>query len=197
MKRLMTICAYLCLVVFHASAQEPVQVRIERKFFLQTGVNLNYPLHDDMIQTHRLGAGLGVLGGYRFNPNYGGGIRVGFDYHWPRRHFPENYSGNNGGRLAYSILTIQWSNMFFWKKNWIGGLDMGYGLPDTKGQSGGLGWIEEYDGVTRNYLATTLSLGKIITPKWKSPLIISLVYENLFGEGHAESMGKLRLECRF
>ena len=113
-----------------------------------------------MIRTHRLGAGLSVLGGYQFSRRYAGGLRVGFDYHWTRKHFPEDYTGNGGGRLPYSILSIQWSNLFFWKNNWIGGLDMGYGLPDTKGLSGGLGWIQEYDGETRNFLATTLSLGK-------------------------------------
>lgn len=185
----------MLMVSAHAQTESP-QKKTQHAWFFQPGCNLNYPLHDDMIRSHRLGAGLSLMGGRTFTPKYSGGIRLGYDYHWPRNHYPDDYNGSDTSRLPFSVLTFQWCNIFSFRKHWYAGLDMGYGLPDTKGSSGGLGWIQEYDGNTRNYLATSLSFGKNLAPSSKMPLLLSIMLENLFGEGHAENMLKLRLEIR-
>jgi hypothetical protein len=114
-----------------------------------------------------------------------------------RNSYPENYTGTEISKLPFSILTFQWNNQVPVFRTWLAGVDLGYGIADTKGAPKvGLGWVQEYDGCARNYFATSFYLGKRITAMRKYDMMFSIFFDNLFGEKHAENFGGLRVEVR-
>jgi len=168
-----------------------------RGFYFQPGFDVNYPLHDDMIRSHRLGVGVSLLAAYQVSSKYSTGLRLRYAYHLERKDYPEDYTGTELSKLPFSVLTFQWNNQVPVFRSWLGGIDLGYGLADTKGAPKvGLGWVQEYDGCVRNYFATSLYLGKRFNAMGKYNVMMSFFLDNLFGEKHAENFGGLRMEIR-
>jgi hypothetical protein len=198
MKRLLlglVLCCF-CALNIHAQKHNSAEAR-KVGFFVQPGVDLNYPLHDDMIRSHRLGVGVSFLAAYQVSPKYSTGLRLRYAYHLERQDYPEDYAGTEISKLPFSVLTFQWNNQVPVFRSWLAGIDLGYGIADTKGAPKvGLGWVQEYDGCARNYVATSFYLGKRVIAMDKYDILLSMFFDNLFGEKHAENFGGIRMEIR-
>lgn len=190
--------AFLFLTAISVHAQMPGSTAKNKYgFYVQLGMDANYPLHDDMIRSHRLGVGVSLLAAYQVSPGYSTGLRVRYAYHLERKDYPANYAGTEISKLPFSVLTFQWNNQVPVFRSWLAGIDLGYGFADTKGAPKvGLGWVQEYDGCALNYFTTSFYLGKRITAMKKYDIMLSLFLDDLFGEKHAENFGGIRLEIR-
>ncbi len=192
-----SIVGLLLLCFCSDSLQAQIPGSEKRGFYFQPGFDINYPLHDDMIRSHRLGVGVSLLAGYQVTHKYATGLRIRYAYHMERKSYPEDYTGTEISKLPFSVLTFQWNNQVPVFRSCLAGIDLGYGMADTKGAPKvGLGWVQEYDGCVRNYFATSLYLGKRMKAMEKYDMMVSIFFDNLFGEKHAENFGGIRMEIR-
>jgi hypothetical protein len=173
-----------------------------KPIYLESGINLSIPAHDDMMKTHLITIGFNVKAAKKISKKWDMGIRAEYDYRFTRKNIgditAESTLKERALHTNFSLISIKPGVQYNFNSKFYCGAEtgIGYAISDYNSKIG-LGFVEEYDGHTQFGSCSGLYLGKyyLIGPK-DQKIGLSLSWTNFFAEDHSENSIGIKINFR-